>query len=170
MPRSRGKKTSWSKVSTKTSIVLAFIASVPMNLITSWLHDDVFINIFYLFLVLFLLIAIIYIYQTKKKHKHDILNKVFWFLVATVSLNLFSLWIQEKILRNTYTVSSITLFLLVAVIFLAISALLESHFYRRKQQSIIMKRVWNARRTRPPEFQERDGMKKPLPRRKRKKI
>ncbi len=169
MPRPRGKRTSWGKVATKTSIVLAFIASVPLNLITSWLHDDVFIHAFYLFLVLFLLIAIIYIYQTKKKRTHEVLDKVFWFLVVTVSLNLFSIWIQENILHNTYTVSSITLFLSFAVIALAISALLESHFYRRFKQSVTMRRISNARSMRPPIFQGGNGMKKPFPRRKRKK-
>lgn len=171
MPRSRRKKTSWGKRATQTSIVLAFIASVPMNLITSWLHDDVFINVLYLFLILFLLVAIIYIYQSKKRRPHDILNKVFWFLVATVALNLFSIWIQEKVLKNTYSVSSITLFLLVAVIALAASALFELHFYRRKVQSINMKRMWMARQNRPPEFRGLDGMKRPLPqpRRRRKK-
>jgi hypothetical protein len=166
MPRSRRKKTSWGKRATQTSIVLVFIASVPMNLLTSWLHDDVLINIFYLFLVLFLLVAIIYIYQSKKKRPHDLLNKVFWFLVATVALNLFSIWIQEKVLQNKYSVSSITLFLLVAIITLAASALFESHFYRRKVQSINMKRIWLARNNRPPgfpKFQVRNGMKRPLP-------
>src|SRR6266566_5201139 len=163
MHRRRRKKTSWEKRATYASIVLAFIASVPMNLLTSWLHDDVFINVFYLFLVLFLLVAIIYIYQGKKKRSHDILNKVFWFLVATVALNLFSIWIQEKLLKNTYSVSSITLFLLVAIIALAASALFESHFYRRKVQSINMKRMWMARNNRPPEFRGLNDMKRPLP-------
>src|SRR5271157_1383563 len=166
MPRSRRKKTSWGKRASQTSIVLAFIASVPMNLLTSWLHDDVFVNVFYLFLVLFLLVAIIYIYQSNKKGSHDILNKVFWFLVATVALNLFSLWIQDKLLQNKYSVPSITLFLLVAIIALAASALFESHFYRRKVQSITMKRIWMARNNRPsgfPKYQARNGMKRPLP-------
>ena len=166
MPRSRRKKTSWGKRATQTSIVLAFIASVPMNLLTSWLHDDVFISVFYLFLVIFLLIAIIYIYQSKKRRSHDLLNKVFWFLVATVALNLFSIWIQERVLQNEYSVPSITLFLLVAIILLAASALFESHFYRRTKQSITMKRIWLARQSRPPGFPEykpRNGMKRSLP-------
>ena len=166
MPRRRRKKTSWGKVATRTSIVLAFIASVPMNLLTSWLHDDVLVNVFYLFLVIFLLVAIVYIYQSKKKREHKILNKVFWLLVATVALNLFALWIQNSVLDNRYSVPSITLFLLIAIILLAASALFESHFYRRKVQSINMKRIWLARQNRPsgfPEYKPRNGMKRPLP-------
>jgi hypothetical protein len=166
MPRRLRKKTSWGKRATQTSIVLAFIASVPMNLLTSWLHDDVFVNVFYSGLIIFLLVAIVYIYQSNKKGSHDILNKVFLFLVVTVGLNLFSIWIQERVLQNKYSVSSITLFLLVAIILLALSAMFESHVYRRKVQSITMKRIWLARQNRPPGFPEykpRNGMKRPLP-------
>jgi hypothetical protein len=174
MPRRRLKKTSWGKVATTTSIVLAFIASVPMNLLTSWLHDDVFVNVFYLFLVIFLLAAIVNIYRSKKKRSHDILDKVFLFLVVTVALNLVSIWIQNSVLQNKYSFPSITLFLSVAIIALAASALFESHFYRRKKQSITMKRIWLARKNRPsgfPEYQVSNGMKRPLPkpRRRRKK-
>src|SRR5436305_8906636 len=112
MPRRRRKQISWGKVATITSLVLVFIASVPMNLLTSWLHDDVFINAFYTFLVIFLLVALVYLYQSKKKKEHKILKKVFWFLIATVALNLFSIWIQYSLLDNKFSVPIITIVLL----------------------------------------------------------
>ena len=166
MPRSK-KKSPWGKRATFTGVVLGLVASVPMNLLSGWLQE---INIFYLVLV-FLLIAAI-IYSGWKMRTPDFLNNIFWLLLATVSLNLLSTWIQFSLLHNTYSFPTVTLFLAASVIILALGALFQSHLYSRKKQSIITQRVWNARRTRPPEFQGIDGMKRPLPkprrRRKRK--
>ena len=164
MPRRRRKQISWGKVATITSLVLVFIASVPMNLLTSWLHDDVFINAFYTFLVIFLLVALVYLYQSKKKKEHKILKKVFWFLIATVALNLFSIWIQYSLLDNKFSVPIITIVLLSAMMILAASALFES--YDSVVRSITMKRVWQARQSRPPEYPRylaKKGMKRPMP-------
>ncbi len=166
MPRSKKRKRAWSKLSAATIIVLGFVASILMNLLTAWLQQDVISNAFYLFLVIFLLAAIIY--SAKKARTPPILNKVFWVLVATVSFNLLSTWIQENILHNSFTISSVSLILSLTVIALAISALLESHYFRRLGQSIRMKRIWNARSMSLASRGRENTVKKRLPPQKRK--
>jgi hypothetical protein len=168
MPR---RKKGWSKVSAWTVIVLGLVASITINLVTAWLQKDVISNALYLFLVFFLLAAIMY--SARKMRTPPLLNNVFWFLVASVSFNLFSTWIQMSLLHDTYTVSSVTLFLSLTIIALSLSALIESHYFRRRTQGIRMKRIWNARSMTPVVLQQKERkstVKKRLPRQKRKKI
>src|SRR5260370_24359768 len=126
MPR---RKKGWSKLSAWLVVVLGLAAGVTMNLVTAWLQKDVISNALYFLLVIFLLGAIIY--SARKVRTPDFLNNVFWFLVATVSLNLFSTWVQYSVLHDTYTLPSVTLFLSFSVIALSISGLIQSNYYGR---------------------------------------
>jgi hypothetical protein len=126
MPR-RKKKWKWSKLSAWTAVALGLAAGVTMNLVTAWFQKDVISNAFYLILVIFLLAAMAY--SGRKMHTPDFLNYVFWFLIATVSLNLVSTWIQYSMLRDTYSLPVVTLVLSFSVFALSVSALIQSHRY-----------------------------------------
>jgi drug/metabolite transporter (DMT)-like permease len=166
MPR---RKKAWSNVSAWTVVVLGLAAGVTMNLVTAGLQKDIISNAFYIFLVLFLLGVIIY--SGRKAHTPEFLNNIFLLIVATVSLNLFSTWIQYSLLHDTYSLPSVTLFLAFTVFALSISALLQSHYYRRFRQSINMRRRASARSMTPFVLQRRESTtKKRLPRHKRKKL
>jgi hypothetical protein len=161
------RKKGWSKVSAWTVVVLGLAAGVTMNLVTAWFQKNIISNAFYLFLVIFLLIAIIY--SGRKAGTPEFLNNIFIFIVATVSLNLFSTWIQYSVLHDPYSFSSVTLFLSLTVVALSISALLQSHYYRRFRQSINMRRRASARSMTPIVLQRREStMNKRLPQQKRK--
>ena len=129
-----------------TGVVLGLIASIPMNLLSVWLQEKVVINLVYLALALLLIAAIIY--SGRKLHTPDFLNTIFRLLLATVTLNLLSVWIQYRLLRDTYSFPTITLLLAASVIILAISALLQAHSLRRFGQSMRMKYYWNAKNMR----------------------
>lgn len=140
MPR---RKKTWSKRATTTGIVLGLVASIPMNLLTLWLQKYVLVNIIYFGLVIFLVGALIYF--ARNKHVPELLTTVFWLLVATVSLNLFSTWVQDNILHDSFTFKSVTAILSLCVIVLAASAIFQSHYYRRFAQSVNARRRWNAK-------------------------
>ena len=144
MPR---RKKGWSKISAWTVVVLGLVAGVTMNLVTAWLQKDIIPNAFYLILVLFLLGAIFY--SGRKAHTPEFLNNIFILIVATVSLNLFSTWIQFSVLHDTYSLPSVTLFLSITAVALSISALLQSHYYRNFRQSINNRRRASARSMTP---------------------
>lgn len=169
MSRSK-KKNSWSKRSTLTSVVLGLVASIPMNLLSAWLQEKVVINLLYL-AVAILLVGVI-IYSGKKLRTPDFLNNIFWLLLATVSVNLISIWIQYSLLHDTYSFPSVTLFLAASVIILVIGALFQSHYYRRFKQRVIMKRKWSARNVRLAKERSENPelyveVKKRMPRKKR---
>lgn len=168
MPRK--KKSKWGKRATMIGVMLGFAASIPMNLLSAWLQEKVVINLFYLFLVLLLVAAIIY--SGRKMRTPDFLNNIFWFLLATVTFNLISTWVQFNLLHDTFSFSTVTLVLSVSVMLLAISALLQSHFLKRWKQSMRMKYRWNAINMRlASEYSENPvrnlRRKKRLPRQKR---
>ena len=124
MPRRRKK--GWSKISAWTVVILGLVAGVTMNLVTAWFQKDIIPNAFYLILVIFLLGAMFY--SGRKAHTPEFLNNIFILIVATVGLNLFSTWIQYSVLHDTYSVSSVTIFLAITVIALSIAALLQPQF------------------------------------------
>ena len=164
MPR---RKKKWTKVSAWTVVVLGLAAGVSMNLVTAWFQKDVISNAFYFFLVIFLLAAIIY--SGRKMRTPEFLNNIFIFVVATVSLNLFSTWIQYSVLHDTYSLPSINLFLSLTVIALSISALLQSHYYRSLRQSINNRRRASARSMTPILLKQEEKIVRQMPRNKRKK-
>jgi hypothetical protein len=165
MPRRRKKK--WSNFSAWTVVVLGLVAGVTMNLVTAWFQKDIIPNAFYLILVIFLIGAIIY--SGRKAHTPDFLNNIFILIVATVSLNLFSTWIQYSVLHDTYTVSSVTIFLAITVVALSIGAILQPQFYRSKRQSINNRRRSNAKGMTPILLKREEKIVKPLPRKRKKK-
>ena len=108
-------------------------------------------------------------YSGKKAKTPDILNNIFILIVATVGLNLFSTWIQYSVLHDTYSVSSITIFLAITVIALSIAAILQPQFYRSFRQSINNKRRASAKSMTPSLLKQEEKIVKPIPRPKRKK-
>ena len=158
MPR---RKKGWSNISAWIVVVLGLAAGVTMNLVTAWVQKDIISNAFYFFLVLFLLGVIIY--SGRKAHTPEFLNNIFILIVVTVTLNLFSTWIQYSVLHDTYSLPSVTLFLAFTVFALSISTLLQSHYYRRFRQSINMRRRASARSMTPFVLQQRESTAKKRP-------
>src|SRR2546422_7759703 len=110
MPWSRKK---WRKLSTQVSIILGLVASIPINLVTSWFQQDILSNILYSFIVMVLAVAISY---SVIKMRAPLLTNAFWVLVASVSLNIFSSWIQDKVLHNSFTLLNMTMIFLLIII------------------------------------------------------
>jgi hypothetical protein len=119
LPWSRRK---WNKYSTKVSIFLGLVASIPINLATSWFQLNFLSNIFSLFFAVILIGAIFYLI---KKLNIPLLTNAFWIMTASVFLNLFATWIQENVLHNSFTPSNVTLILVSTIVVLALSALLD---------------------------------------------
>ena len=119
MPWSRRK---WNKYSTKVSIFLGLVASIPINLATSWFQQNFLSDIFSLFFAVILIGAIFYLIR---KLNISLLTNAFWIMVASVSLNLCSLWIQDHLLHDSFTPSNVTLILLSTIIVLSLSALID---------------------------------------------
>ena len=165
MPRRRKKK--WSDFSAWTVVVLGLVAGVTMNLVTAWFQKDIIPNAFYLILVIFLIGAMFY--SGRKAKTPDFLNNIFILIVATVGLNLFSTWIQYSVLHDTYSVSSVTVFLAITVIALSIAAILQPQFYRSFRQSINNRRRASAKSMTPILLKQEGKIVKPIPRPKRKK-
>lgn len=160
MPRRRKKRS--INISTWTVLILGLIAGVTMNLVTAWFQKDIIPNAFYLILVIFLIIALTY--SGRKAHTPEFLNNIFILIVATVSLNLLSTWIQYSVLHDTYSISSVTIFLAITVIALSLAAILQPQFYRSFRQSINMRRRANARSMTPILLKQEKKIVKPMPR------
>lgn len=118
MPWSRRK---WNKYSTQVSIILGLVASVPINLATSW-FQQFFSNVFLLFFSVILILAIFYFIR---KLSIPLLTNAFWIMVASVCLNLFSLWMQDHVLHNSFPPSTVLMILLSAIGALTLSALID---------------------------------------------
>ena len=118
MPWSRRK---WNKYSTQVSIILGLVASVPINLATSW-FQQFFSNVFLLFFSAILILAIFYFIR---KLSIPLLTTAFWIMVASVCLNLFSIWLQGHVLPKTFPPSTVLIILLSSIGALTLSALLD---------------------------------------------
>lgn len=118
MPWSRRK---WNKYSTQVSIILGLVASVPINLATTW-FQQFFSNIFLFSFSVILLVAILYFIR---KLSIPLLTTAFWIMVASVCLNLFSIWLQDHVLPKTFPPSTVLIILLSSIGALTLSALLD---------------------------------------------
>jgi hypothetical protein len=118
LPWSRRK---WNKYSTQISIILGLVASVPINLATSW-FQQFFSNGFLLICSVVIILAILYFIR---KLSIPLLTTAFWIMVASVCLNLFSIWMQDHVLHNTFPPSTVLLILLSAIGALTLSALID---------------------------------------------
>jgi hypothetical protein len=118
LPWSRRK---WNKYSTQVSIILGLVASVPINLATSW-FQQFFSNGFLLVVSMILILAIFYFIR---KLNIPLLTTAFWIMVASVCLNLFSTWMQDHVLHNSFPPSTVLLILLSTIGALTLSALMD---------------------------------------------
>ena len=116
MPWSRRK---WNEYSTKVSIFLGLVASIPINLATTWFQLNILSNIIYLIFSVILVAAIFYLI---KKLSIPLLTNAFWTMVASVFLNLFSIWLQDHVV---FTPFNVTLILSSTIVVLMLSALID---------------------------------------------
>lgn len=141
MPWSRRK---WNKYSTKVSIFLGLVASIPINLATSWFQLNILTNKFYLFFAAIILVAIFYLIR---KLNIPLLTNAFWIMAASVLLNLLSLWIQDHLLHDSFTPSNVTLILFSTIIVLSLSALIDPKVLTRFENRMKAKYRRRARNT-----------------------
>lgn len=141
MPWSRRK---WNKYSTQVSIFLGLVASIPINLATSWFQLKILSNIFLLFVAVILIGAIFYLIR---KLNIPLLTNAFWIMVASVFLNLFSLWIQDHVLQNLFTPSSVTVILSSSIAVLTLSALIDPKVLMRFENRLKRKYKRRAKDT-----------------------
>ena len=113
------------KLATQVSFALGFIASIPINLMTSWFQQDIISNKFLSISVIIILAAICcLVIKMRAPHYLTVASMSF---VAGIFINLLSRWVQEDILHNSFTISNVALILLITAFILVSSALLGSH-------------------------------------------
>ena len=132
MPKSR---TSWYKVANYANVLLGFIASIPINLITSWLQQDIISNKFLTIFVIILLAAICYL--VVRIHAPKFLIDALMGFVAGIYAGLFSVWLQGDVLHNSFTSVNVPLMVLVTLIILVLGSFIASRpiktYVRRKR-------------------------------------
>ncbi len=138
MPRSRRSR----KLATWTSIALGFVAGIFINLLTSWLQKDILSNILLLIGVGIALVAIGYLVI---KTRAPLLISAFVVLVVSVFFNLFSSWVQEKVLHDTFTTLNVTLIFFITIIVLGLSAFIGSHPISKLENRLMRRNRRNAR-------------------------
>ena len=125
MTRSR-----WYGVSNKINALLTgFVASIPINLLSSWFQTDIIPNKFLTISVIILLAAICYL--VVKIHAPRFLIAASFGFVAGMYVNLFSWWIQEDILHNSFTLANVVLIVFITVIIFVSGTFIGSHPIRR---------------------------------------
>jgi energy-coupling factor transporter transmembrane protein EcfT len=118
LPWSRRK---WNKYSMQVSILLGLVASVPINLATSW-FQQFFSNGFVLVCIIVIILAIFYFIR---KLSIPLLTTAFWTMVAGVCLNILAQWLQTHVLHDTFPPSTVLLILFSAIGALTLSALID---------------------------------------------
>ena len=113
------------KLATQVSFALGFIASIPINLATSWFQQDIISNKFLSISVIIILAAICYLVIKMRAPRYLIVASMSF--VAGIYVNLFSWWLQEDILHNSFTISNVFLILFITVLILVSGAFIGSH-------------------------------------------
>src|SRR5258708_10054138 len=92
---------------------------------TSWFQQDIISNKFLSISVIIILAAICcVVIKMRAPHYLTVASMSF---VAGIFINLFSWWVQEDILHNSFTISNVALILLITTFILVSSALIGSH-------------------------------------------
>lgn len=139
MPWSRRKS---RKLANRTSIALGFGAGISINLLTSWFQQDILSDLLLLFCIVIILVGIgLWVFRTRAA----LLIGCYVVLVVSVFFNLFSSWIQDRILRNSFTTESVTVILSITIILLVLSALIGSHPISRLERKLKRSQKRNTR-------------------------
>lgn len=130
----------WSKIATQASLTFGFIASIPINLASSWFQQDIISNKFLSISVIIMLAALFYLVLRMRAPRYLAIATATF--VAGIFLNLLSWWVQEYPLHNSFTISNVLVILSVAGICSIMNALLASHPIR----SYTRRRTYRLRR------------------------
>ena len=127
MPRSR---TSWYGVSKKVNAVLTgFVATVPINLLSSWFQQDIIPNKFLTVSLIILLAALGYL--VVKVHAPPFIIAASFGFVAGMYLNLLSWVIQFDVLYNSFTAVNVVLIVFITALVLVSGAFIGWHSIRK---------------------------------------
>lgn len=127
MPRSR---TSWYGVSNKVNGVLTgFVATIPVNLLSSWFQQDIIPNKFLTLSVIILLAALCYLLV--KVHAPRFLIAASFGFVAGMYVNIFSWLIQFDVLNNSFTAVNVVLIVFITVLVYVSGTFIGSHPVRK---------------------------------------
>jgi membrane-bound ClpP family serine protease len=127
-----------SRLATNTSLMLGFIASLPINLASSWFQQDVISNPFLATFLIIMLVAIFYL-VLKMRAPRFIANATATF-IAGIFLNLLSWVVQVYILHNSFTILNVLVILLVGVICSVLTAFIAAHPIRNFENKLKRKR------------------------------
>lgn len=133
------------KIATQTSLMLGLVAGITLNLLTSWFQRDILSNPILFILMIVAIVAVGY--YVIKKLRSGLLTTIFVILVFTIFINLFTDWLQHKILRDSFTTLSVTVFLLITITILALSILIGLHPISLSKRKLTRLYRENARNT-----------------------
>ena len=146
------RKTKLPKNAITVSIVLGLAASIPINIATNWLQEDILSQPFYVILLVAVSAVVTYFVL---KLNYQYLTFAFGFMVIYIFLNLLSTGIQRSILNDSFTPMNVTVIILLIIVILALSGLFGSNFYRNwkrransthKSNDISINSIYLARR------------------------
>lgn len=122
------------KLATNTSLMLGFIASLPINLASSWFQLYILSNLWYTAIAIILLVAASYWFINRRTSLSTI---VFVTLAYSVLFNLFASWFLVNMLHSSFSGLSIIVILLLTVILVFLTIFIGSHpisnYMRRKR-------------------------------------
>lgn len=111
------------KLATTTSLMLGLIASIPINLASTWFQVSILSNGWYTALAVLLLLATTYWFINRRTTLSTI---VFVTLAYSVLFNLVASWFLVTVLHNSFTVVSILVIVLLTVILPLLSVFIYS--------------------------------------------
>ena len=141
MPWSRRKT---RNLATQTGLILGFIACIPINLLTSWLQQDILSNIAFAVFIFLLCVAV---WLIVLQIHSAILTSAFLVITANVPINLFSPLIQDKLFHNSFNLLNIVLIVAFTILCLVLSTFIVGHPITKLKRKLGMTYRANARST-----------------------